>query len=529
MALTSPGVQVSVIDESFYTPAEPGTVPLVFVASASNKKNAAATGTAQGTLKANAGKPYLLTSQRDLADTFGDPTFQIDANNNPIHAGELNEYGLQAAYSLLGVSNRAWVVRADIDLDELTPTATAPSANPLAGTYWFDTRNSNFGIQQWNAAAVTTKGGQTFTTKTPIVIDTTDGVVNYAGADYTPKASTGAIGDYAVVAVTTLNRTWYKNALGTWVEVGSDAWAASWPTIKSTIANPTLSSPAADITVNGTAISVGANTITDVAASITTFLAAVGITAFGGFLGGLLGLGGGIIFVPFLFFIFNSYDLHTEYLMQSAVSTSLACVVISSLSAAIKHNKNKLINWLLFEKMLPGLILGSVIGVILITILTSDIIKIYYGILLLIIAIYLINQKEKKNLNKNSKHQYINIFSLFTGTISTMLGIGGGTLTTPYFKFYGESMKGSIATAAACGVPIALLGILITLFLKEVFGVFENTVLDFIDFYAFFLVSTTTLVFSYLGAGLTYKTNTLLLKKIFCITLFLVGITILFY
>ena len=134
MALTSPGVQVSVIDESFYTPAEPGTVPMVFVASASNKKNAAGTGTAQGTLKANAGKPYLLTSQRDLADTFGDPTFQIDANNNPIHAGELNEYGLQAAYSLLGVSNRAWVVRADIDLDELTPTATAPasSTSPIA-------------------------------------------------------------------------------------------------------------------------------------------------------------------------------------------------------------------------------------------------------------------------------------------------------------------------------------------------------------------------------------------------------------
>ena len=110
-----------------------------------------------------------------------------------------------------------------------------------------------------------------------------------------------------------------------------------------------------------------------------------------------------------------------------------------------------------------------------------------------------------------------------------MLGIGGGTLTTPYFKFYGESMKGSIATAAACGVPIALLGILITFFLKEIFGVFENTIFDFIDFYAFFLVSTTTLVFSYLGAGVTYKTNTLLLKKIFCITLFLVGITILSY
>ena len=279
MALTSPGVQVSVIDESFYTPAEPGTVPIVFVASAGNKTNAAGTGTAQGTLKANAGKPYLLTSQRDLADTFGDPLFQIDNNNNPIHGGELNEYGLQAAYSLLGVSNRAWVVRADIDLGELTPTAIAPSANPLSGTYWLDTSSSKYGIQQWNGAAVTTTGGQTFTTKTPIIIETTDGVVDYDGANYAPKASTGAIGDYAIVAVTTLNRTWYKNSVGNWVEVGSNDWTASWPTVKGTNANPTLTGPAADITINGTAISVGANTVTDVASSITSFLTAVGITA----------------------------------------------------------------------------------------------------------------------------------------------------------------------------------------------------------------------------------------------------------
>ena len=279
MALTSPGVQVSVIDESFYTPSEPGTVPMVFVASASNKTNAAGTGTAQGTIKANAGKPYLLTSQRDLADTFGDPIFQIDSNNNPIHAGELNEYGLQAAYSLLGVSNRAWVVRADIDLGELTPTAAAPSANPLAGTYWFDTENSNYGIQQWNGAPVTTTGGQTFVNKTPLVITTVDGVVDYDSADYTPLASTGAIGDYVIVAVTTLNHTWYKNYLGTWVEVGSSAWKASWPTAKSTVANPTLAGPAADININETAISIGANTITDVAAAITGALGSAGITA----------------------------------------------------------------------------------------------------------------------------------------------------------------------------------------------------------------------------------------------------------
>jgi hypothetical protein len=97
MALSSPGVEVKVIDESFYTPAEPGTVPLVIVATAENKANSGATGTAPGTLKANAGEVYLLTSQRDLGDTFGDPVFKTDASSNPVHAGEQNEYGLQAA------------------------------------------------------------------------------------------------------------------------------------------------------------------------------------------------------------------------------------------------------------------------------------------------------------------------------------------------------------------------------------------------------------------------------------------------
>ena len=93
--LSSPGVSVTVVDESFYTPAAPGTVPLIIVASEQDKLNAAGTGIAPGTTKANAGQVYLLTSQADLGSTFGIPYFQTDAENNPVHAGELNEYGLQ--------------------------------------------------------------------------------------------------------------------------------------------------------------------------------------------------------------------------------------------------------------------------------------------------------------------------------------------------------------------------------------------------------------------------------------------------
>jgi len=276
MALTSPGVEVKVIDESFYTPAEPGTTPMIFVASAENKTNASGTGTAQGTIKANAGKPYLLTSQRDLADTFGDPLFYTDNNNNPIHAGELNEYGLHAAYSYLGVSNRAWVVRADIDLAALSPSATAPSANPMAGTYWIDTQTTSFGIQEWNGAAVTVTGGQSYTYKTPIVI--TDSTQLTAGSDLTngtqgqiPKTTVGAIGDYAVVFGSTIARTFYRNQSGTWVLVGSDVWKKSWATVRGTKSNPVFSQGSANFTLNGTPVTVtSGNTIGDVATTITS-------------------------------------------------------------------------------------------------------------------------------------------------------------------------------------------------------------------------------------------------------------------
>ena len=251
--LNSPGVTVTVVDESFYTPAAPSTVPLIVIATEENKPNGANTGIAPGTLKANAGLAYLITSQRDLSETFGIASFKTDANNNPIHAGEQNEYGLHAAYSYLGVSNRAYVVRADIDLGSINAKAAVPEAPAVNGTHWLDVANSNWGIFEWNGDAKGTGNGQTFTKKKPIVITNTTKVVDYAGGDYTPKSSIGAIGDYAVVSLMNLDTTydepdtiWYKSPgnlpwgtvqPGEWVKTGSTGWEESWPVCVSTKAD----------------------------------------------------------------------------------------------------------------------------------------------------------------------------------------------------------------------------------------------------------------------------------------------------
>lgn len=267
--LQSPGVQVSVINESFYTPAAPGTVPLIFVASASNKTNPSGT-TAVGTTPANAGKVYLVTSQRDLVDTFGTPLFYTDASGNPVHGGELNEYGLQAAYSLLGVSSAAYVVRAPIDLASLTAKSSAPNGAPADASYWLNTADSIYGIFEWN------KTTGTFANKTPLVIDDSNSTLNYDSINSAPKASFGQVGQYCVVVnqPATEVHVFYKNSDAAWVEVGtqgetafandsvndtfiSTTWSTSQPAVLGTKTPTSVATTGTSVfTINGTTVGI---------------------------------------------------------------------------------------------------------------------------------------------------------------------------------------------------------------------------------------------------------------------------------
>ena len=274
MALVSPGVEVTVIDESQYIPSAVNTVPYFLIATAQNKADAAGVGVAAGTTAANANKTYLITSQRDLAATFGVPFFYNTTTGTPINGYELNEYGLLAAYSALGVTNRAYVQRVDIDLTELTASLSRPTGNPNNGTYWLDTSTSLWGIFEWDQTAAT------FTNQVPTVITDTADVVDYAGGDYTPISTIGSIGDYAVSAVSLNNQNYYKNSSNIWVLLGTDAWKASWPALQGTnsVAGNGLTI-GSNMYINGTLATVSAtNTVVGFAAVINA-LAIPGVTA----------------------------------------------------------------------------------------------------------------------------------------------------------------------------------------------------------------------------------------------------------
>ena len=190
MALTSPGVEVTIIDQSQYLPAPTSSVPLVILATAQNKADATGTGVAQATTAANANKLYQVTSQRDLVTLYGTPFFYTTTNGTPIQGYELNEYGLLAAYSLLGVTNRCYVLRADIDLASLVGQTGRPTGAPTDGTWWLDTTNSTWGIFEFSSTT-----GK-FTQQSPIVIS--DPTLLSGGL---PLNSIGNIGDYAVNSI----------------------------------------------------------------------------------------------------------------------------------------------------------------------------------------------------------------------------------------------------------------------------------------------------------------------------------------
>ena len=216
--LVSPGVSLSVSDESFYAPAGAGTVPLIVIATAQDKKAPDGTSTAAYTTKATANKLYNITSQRELLQNFGNPTFKT-SGGTPVHGDETNEYGLAAAYSFLGLSNRAYVLRADVDLDQLNASATAPSAKPAADSLWIDTANSTWGIKEWD--------GSKWVTQTILVAGKDD---VYANAF--PKTAFSTNGSFALSSVVPAGTksdflSIFEKLSGNWYSVGSSGWSSA--------------------------------------------------------------------------------------------------------------------------------------------------------------------------------------------------------------------------------------------------------------------------------------------------------------
>lgn len=224
-ALVSPGVSVSVTDESFYASADArATVPLVVIATRQDKLNPSGTGVAKYTTKAQAGKPQLITSARELLQQFGNPEFR-SVNGRPLHADELNEYGLLTAYRILNQIGRVWVIRADVDLNSLTPS-DEPKLPIQDNGYWFDTAHSDPGIYRFRVNSGWTKENVIMITDNNDIDSATGMPQNSVGHAY--DIAINAISDYKLDKDNPFKNGIYQKlgegAATQWYVLGSDDW-----------------------------------------------------------------------------------------------------------------------------------------------------------------------------------------------------------------------------------------------------------------------------------------------------------------
>lgn len=216
MTLQSPGISVTITDESFYAPAGTGSVPLIIIATAQNKTAPDGSGVAAFTTQAEANKVKLITSQRELLTNFGNPIFK-SSGGTPLHGHELNEYGLMAAYSFLGIANRAYVLRADVDLNALAASSSEPVSAPADGAYWLDIANTVWGLKRWNGSSWVRQA-----LLLPSAADMKTGDV--------PADAYGVKGDFAAVYFDANGDTaaavklFEKTGTGEWTLIGSSAW-----------------------------------------------------------------------------------------------------------------------------------------------------------------------------------------------------------------------------------------------------------------------------------------------------------------
>ena len=171
-----------------------------------------------------------------------------------------------------------------------------------------------------------------------------------------------------------------------------------------------------------------------------------------GFVAGLFGIGGGLITVPFLYYIFGSLGIDQQYIMHLAVGTSFAIIVPTSTVSVLTHHKLKAVDFGIVKNYGLFVVIGVIVGTMFAASLKTKSLLLFFSIMILLFGIYFILSKEKEqNIISEMKLYLKIIFGLIVGFISAPMGIGGAIMNVPILKFFGYSINKAIGSSAAIG------------------------------------------------------------------------------
>jgi len=259
---------------------------------------------------------------------------------------------------------------------------------------------------------------------------------------------------------------------------------------------------------------------------ITLFIILCMLAGTAGFLAGLLGIGGGLVLVPGLYFTFSSLGYESDHLMHVAVGTSLGTIMATGLSSARSHHKRGAVDFNLIRQIGPGLILGVILGSLVASIVDSFWLKCFFVPALFALATLMLVSPKNTAVQESLPPKLITgAITSIIGLISSLMGIGGAALNVPFMTLCRVPVHKAIGSASAMGILVAITGTIgfFIIGLGDVNSNLPPFTIGFINILALAIIMPITILIAPLGVAVAHKVSVTRLKKIFSIFLFFLG------
>lgn len=256
---------------------------------------------------------------------------------------------------------------------------------------------------------------------------------------------------------------------------------------------------------------------------IEIFLVSLLLGIVTGLLAGLFGIGGGLVIVPVLVMLFTAQGFPTELVMLMAVATSLAAIILTAIASVSAHHRLGAVVWAKVFSLSPGIIIGAALGAVVAKQINGDTLRYILVVFLLYVGLQMAFQvKPKPGTAKQSRALDL-LVANFIGLLSSIVGIGGGTLTVPYLVSGQMLMRNAVAVASACGLPIAVAGTVSYALLGWNATHLPEWSLGYVYLPVFIGTGLSSIMTAPIGAKLAHKLPAVKLKRYFSLLLFVMA------
>ncbi len=250
--------------------------------------------------------------------------------------------------------------------------------------------------------------------------------------------------------------------------------------------------------------------------------------ALAGFLGGLFGIGGGTILVPLLLWMFDAQHFPAEYTMHMALGTSMAVIAFTAMASMRKHHQHGAVNWAVVRSITPGILSGTVLGAISAAIIPGQGLGLLFAFFVYFAALQILLGLRPKAARQLPAWKGMSLMGVFTGWLSSLVSIGGGTLVIPFLVWCNVPLRHAIGTSSAIGLPVALGGSLGYILIGSHVGEMPEPHLGYIYLPAMLWVALASVSFASLGAKAAHRLPLEVLRKAFAVLLLLLATKMLF-